>query len=908
MSDSSVSREVNYILDIIRDIVGSGHSIDAAIEKVCSNPYAQPPAEVVEEARSRFLRETGKIAKYEGIDITNRKELEKGSWYSGPREEDHIYWPHVKQVLEPILGDALNDVDAASSVTLGSLRPPAESTINVRGLVLGYVQSGKTTNFISLIAKAADVGYRLIIVLAGLTDNLRKQTQARIDEQLISGTSGWIHLTDIESDFNKSKFLANHNNASSFFSNSDNRMIAVVKKNGHVLKALNQFLKNGGASTKELPILVIDDESDQASINVSPKAQSEVSRINAQIRELLRNSKTAYVAYTATPFANILIDPNEDQDIYPKDFIHVLPMPNGYFGAETIFGRAPLSGEEDIELDGLNMIRTIDESEVDQTRPPSKKNGGEAWDPSIPDSLDEAIRWFILATAARHARGQASKHSSMLVHTAVRTVAHEQLRDLIAEHVRILKSHYKKDNLRNELRKQWESEISTVPPEESKCKSLTFEEVDAYIPRVLDDIEVVMDNGISEHRLDYSTGRPLTVIAVGGNTLARGLTLEGLVSSYFVRTATAYDTLLQMGRWFGFRNGYGDLPRIWMTEELESWFQDLSLVEADLRRDLSRYTKENLTPMDFQARIRVHPSMEVTARAKQQDSRPASISYSGQKVQTILFRHKDKQWLESNIEATKRLVAEIKSAGVREIPKSNGTQVFRGISPSIIEEFLDNYTIYEESNLGKNDAALLKKYLKREHDTDSIRSWDVSFYGKSHKDDEETIDLGLGTNLPLVNRSQMIANSNPNVANIKALVGSMDRINTADIDSAARSQILKELSSTEGTTESRLLDAYEEHVGSDVGHLAIYAINPLSKTTQKRFSKSGKEIDIRNRRKDLDAVETIIGIGLFFPNSNNPDITADYVSAKEPIDAETMRLIQESEEEAFSNEFEDGDK
>ncbi len=908
MTDNSTTTrnlKIEWLLEEIRNAVRTGVSVDAAVERISNNPFVKPPEDLLNEARIIFLQNAGQISKFKAVDSLIQDEVDSGDWYDGPDYDNHIYWPHVKEVLQPKLGSALDDVDKASSKVLCSLRPPAEDAFDVRGLVLGFVQSGKTTNFISLISKAADIGYRLIIVLAGMTDNLRIQTQKRINEQLIDETPNWVKLTDIDSDFNASQFNANNRNSDTLLGAPANRHIAVVKKNGHILTALNNFLQGAKIATKDLPILVIDDESDQASINVSPKAKAEASKINAQIKTLLRNPKTAYVAYTATPFANILIDPNDTTDLYPKDFIHVLPKPEGYFGTETIFGREPLNGEDAEELDGLSMVRTIDEDEIGATRPPSGKKGFENWEPEIPKSLDEAIRWFILATAARRARGQKDAHSSMLIHTAVRTAAHEILHELVQEQVKFLARKQDDPEMLKLLEAQWVYETEQVSAEALGYETLTFEEIKPHISDVLKATEVVMDNGVSEQRLQYEDGKPKTVIAVGGNTLSRGLTLEGLVCSYFVRNATAYDTLLQMGRWFGFRNGYGDLPRIWMTEELENWFHDLALVEADLRKDLARYADDGETPLTFQARIRTHPSMEVTARAKQQNSRPAVVSYSGQKVQTILFRHKNKDWLSQNIQAAESLVQDIHGKGLKEHQKKNGTKFFKQVPPSVVEKFLDEYAIYEESTLGRNNAELLKAYIKKEHSTGSIRAWDISFFGRSGSDRPKSIDLGLTSELNLLNRSQMVVSASPDVANIKTLVGSLDRLNSADLDKPALQELIDEFETQSTKAETKLLKAYEAAVGTDVAHLGIYAIDPDSKTSQssdfvhKSGKNVGKLITPRNRRKDLNAEDVMIGIGLFFPTSSNPDPDAEYVSAQDFLDAETMEQVAEAESEVL---------
>src|SRR5699024_778538 len=503
-----------------------------------------------------------------------------------------------------------------------------------------------------VMAKAADVGYRFFIVLTGTTESLRSQTQARIEDQLLNGTPNWYQLTTVDDDFKDSQ-RTNRTNAASYLAGSDNRVIAVVKKNVAVLRKLNAFIKSAGVHADKCPILIIDDEADQASISVSKDPDANPSAINAQIRELLDNKKAAYVAYTATPFANILVNPNTYDDIYPRDFIHVLPKPEGYFGTEAIFGVNSPHGEDFEESDGLNMIRRVEDADAEALRPPTKKRGQEVeWNPYIPDSLKMAVRWFIIATAARRARGT-NAHSSMLIHTAMKTDAHEETKRLLEPAIKKLKQDFYTDQ--TDWEGQWDEESATVRAEQFGNPVQSFAEIAEYIPLVFEELKLIVDNSRSDERLEYNDENPATVIVIGANTLSRGLTLEGLICSYFVRNATAYDTLLQMGRWFGFRNGYQDLPRIWLTQDLEYWFQELSLVELDLRQDFSRFARENITPLDFIPRIRATPGIEVTNRAKQQHMTKAEVSFSGQRVQTILFNHKDKQWLAENIDAAKRL-------------------------------------------------------------------------------------------------------------------------------------------------------------------------------------------------------------------------------------------------------------
>lgn len=900
MSDSSLDPQVNHCIEMLRGQTQLGHTLEAAAETMRRDPFGAPPEDILKKAVDILRHRANLIVEYDTAESVVR-EHSTGNWYDGP-QADHIYWPHLKKGLEAKIGGAVKGVDEASSQVVASLRPSGDSEFDTRGLVLGYVQSGKTTNFLSVMAKAADVGYRFFIVLTGITESLRTQTQARIDSQLIDATSDspgtphWIRLTTDESDF-KGPQRTNRQNAATILGSGDNRILAVVKKNVSVLRKLNDFIKSAGLHAEQCPILIIDDEADQASISVSKDPDANPSAINEQIRILLKNKKAAYVAYTATPFANILVNPNTHQDIYPSDFIHVLPKPEGYFGTEMIFGVNSPHGEDFEESDGLNMIRRVPNDEADALRPPARKRGEQpVWNPYIPESLTMAVRWFILATAARWAR-KAYAHSSMLIHTAMKTDAHEATKDLLEPEILRLKQEFL--HKPEVWETQWDTESATVRAEEFKNPSHSFEEIAVFIPQVFEELKVIVDNSYSEERLEYDDDDPSTVIAIGANTLSRGLTLEGLICSYFVRNATAYDTLLQMGRWFGFRNGYEDLPRIYLTEELENWFQELSLVELDLRQDFSRYAREGITPLDFRPRIRLTPGIEVTNRAKQQSMVKAQVSFSGQRVQTILFNHRDREWLQHNIDATKRLTSNLRLRQIPQSSKANGTVVFRRVPNETILEFLNDYKIQENALLGDQGSKALVDYIKKEHDSGSIREWSISFFGKTAKPkstENQTIDLGLENDISLISRSQM-NNSRPDVANIKTLVGSLDRLNDLELNKAEWNSINEKIEQDKRSREAVLIDQHASFIGSDVGHIAIYAIDKNSKTTQNPdfIKDDGTRVHPISRRKDLNALEHVIGVGIFFPESIRPEGSVEYACVIEPDD-ETRERIKDAEQ------------
>lgn len=871
MTDNTFDESaVEDFLEDFLDKARLGQDIELARAKMYRRSAGQEDS--IDEAYDRARRELNFTD--EGHQIgAYKREREGKNWYV-PKIGSDIFWPPLRKSIHSKLGAAVEDVDITSTHVLNGLRPVSEDQ-NTKGLVLGYVQSGKTTNFISVIAKAADAGYRLIIVLTGITENLRRQTQERINADLIDPQAArWTLLTDIDSDFSGDRNISK-------LSNVNERFIAVVKKNSSRLKRLNQWLADGGNTVDGCPILVIDDESDQASIDVSPSSKAERSAINRQINNLLEHDKTAYIAYSATPFANILIDPTKLDDLYPSDFIITLPEPKGYFGSRALFGREPLNNEDPngVDTEGLDMIRIIPDDEVEGIRPGGKSNpdkqvvGGEA--------LRAAIRWFIMATAARQVRGQGNKHSSMLIHTSMLTADHEELKFQVDHELTLMKKELRTEQRDlSDWQTQWETETALVPAEDFGLDAVSFDQVEPLITEVLENVALIVDNGKSVERLDYSNG-PTTVIAIGGNTLSRGLTLEGLVTSYFVRRASAYDTLLQMGRWFGFRNGYQDLPRIWMPEELNGWFHDLSTVETELREELDVYLQENMSPMEVQAKIRLHPAMMITSRAKMQDAIEASVSFSGKKEQTIKFKELDQSWLDQNQSAVKRLISAMQSRGVKPVTGVYESPVYLNVPGDLILDFMNHYAIHEETRLGNDEASALKKYIAQETNSRRIRRWNVSVITQN-SDSIGSIDLGIESGpVHLISRAKL-ANSAAGEANIKALVTTTDRLNdvvrnTPEERAEFRKEISEEIKG--GSRESLTRKLHDKFVGAGIGHLAIY---PISKDSQPRgrAEDSGATGGSKKaHRHALDAVDHVMGLGIFFPTSNAAESQVSYVSA-----------------------------
>lgn len=765
------------------------------------------------------------------------------TWYAGPHPDDRL-WPAIQDDLlrqgwpqDP----AIASLDDSSTRIVSLLQHPRKNQFSTRGLVVGYVQSGKTTNFTAVMAKAADRGYKLFIVLAGIHNGLRRQTQARLIQQLVEpNPTLWTQITDLDRDFSPTA------NPASFFGKSNKtHVLCVVKKNATVLRKLVKWLGDASEYLADCPALIIDDEADQATVATKS--------INPLIRQILNTlPKSAYVGYTASPFANLLIDPSAD-DLYPEHFIVNLPKPHGHFGTEVLFGRYALDGEDPAEVDdGFDMIRNVPDDDIALVRPKTRADAEDFY-PSITATLRRAVLYFWMTTAARRVRARGNPHSTMLIHTSVRTAVHNSFRDPLLMLRAATGRNLSDPVLLREMRELWDEETARVPADEFDEKLVAFDELAAELPGVLRDCRIVMDNSESTDRLDYENG-PVVAIAVGGNTLSRGLTLEGLSVSYFVRAVSTYDTLLQMGRWFGYRTGYADLPRIWMTTELEDWFRHLATVETEMRRDIDVYMTEDKTPMTFAVRLRTHPSLRVTAAAKMKDAVSAFSSYGGQRVQTRYFR-KDSDWLLHNQSAARTLVTVAARGGSVEGNGVDGRYLIRDVPSDAVVDFLRNYQFHEKSQ--ECDADLMVGYIeKRIRNAGTLRRWNVAVVGKPAVDEADLFEFAPGVSVGRIIRSQFATAAGH--LDIKTLMSRRD----AGIDLAGV---------TSSTTEDDIAKARKaQH--PDTGLLVLY---PIDKISEPEPSKT--------RRQPLNAPEHVIGVGLVFPTPTDGDSTvaweADYISA-----------------------------
>ena len=855
---------------ILKALPGTG-DLDAALHEVRQELDVLVPglsaslSDEIAEARQIVERQ------FEKLEILHRYSVlrKRPVWYFGPKPTD-LHWPAVRDFLLKARGwpeDTVNGIDEASNEVVSLLENPAGERFSCRGLVVGHVQSGKTANMTAVIAKALDAGYDTVIVLAGMTNKLRYQTQMRLVDDLVSRNPlNWQVLTpnELDRDFRAPPY-------GGFLSLRDKAQLAVIKKNVSPLGELKNAVKRTfPAALKRLRILVIDDECDQASVNTA-RGELDMTAINQRIRELLSTlPAVTYVGYTATPFANVLIDPygadgQELDDLYPRDFLCALPRPDRYFGTESLFGTVP-SDPEDIrpEEEGFDMIRDVPSEEEALLQPRSRQER-DAFQPVMTASLETAILYFLACCAARRARGDETQHMTMLVHTSAYVVAHERVATLIQDWVDVNRSGIvdPTSDLGQRLRAIWNAEQNRLPAHITDASPVSVDQVFERLPNVLDIIEFPIENGASSDRIDY-TGPPRTYIVVGGSILARGLTLEGLMVSYFLRSTSQYDTLLQMGRWFGYRPNYEDLPRIWLPEELRLRFRALASVEEEVREEIEQYRRQDLTPMDIAVRIPAIPGMAITAAGKMRAAKRCAVSYWGTHRQTFRFDRRDEKTLRKNWAAASELVSHADALELRVADAGAGKRkLWRGVPRSSIRRFLASYAVHPiHTDLS---PGMLLQFL--EQDDRRLDSWNVGIV-EAARGRPCAEPLGTAGRVRAVTRARLA--DSPSVADIKALMSKRDLLFDcgADVPGDAGWDELK----------AARIEA--------VGHVPLLLLYPIDRTSKpKRQS---------NVRVPLDAAFDVLGLGIVFPGSVTEG--ANFVSVElRPLSADKIEEIEAEE-------------
>lgn len=771
----------------------------AMTAKVAPDDYNE--AEAVAELVRRFSQwvpDDAELSDPDGHD----------DWLVSDRKKNWRYWQRLQSYLERSLPiEVVEALDRSTDGILGQLEDPRKpGSWDRRGLVVGHVQSGKTSSYSALICKAADAGYKIIVVLAGMHNNLRSQTQIRLEEAFLGyetspnrdpGNPLGVFFEDRDPTIHPHCATTREDNgdfntaAARRFSISpeERPWLFVVKKNKTVLSRLLKWMQSnhvadgvdadGRKIVNKLPLLVIDDEADNASIDTGEQEfiegvadpEHEPKAINSLIRKILKTfSKSAYVGYTATPFANVFIHrrgrtAEEGDDLFPRSFIRNLAAPSNYVGPSRVFG---LRGPGGIRLGGLPLTRKIADHIDD-------KGGG--WMPAkhdkthapmhekedvLPPSLLLAVQSFALTCAARACRGQKTKHCSMLIHVTRFTAVQNEVRRQVDEYVKRMKQRLTRrvdhEKLHEELRKLWESDF--VPTSRSVAELLedgdgdvvipTWVEIEAALPDALADIVVKTINGSAKDALDYvekeATG--LKVIAIGGDKLARGLTLEGLTTSYFIRTTKMYDTLMQMGRWFGYRPGYLDLCRLFTTPDLIKSFGLIADASEELREEFDEMVAVKGTPDKYGLKVASHSSLLVTAPMKMRSARTIKLSYSGVMAQTVAFRN-DESSLEHNLGLADQLLTELgdpdESALTRARPTKSDkfphSHLWRDVPAATVIDFLHDYAT--PTGIDRANGPVIAEFIQKMNAEGELGLWTVALVAEGKPVDPYTFANGI---------------------------------------------------------------------------------------------------------------------------------------------------------------------
>lgn len=836
------------------------------LEVILSSPFIPP-------ALREFVRT--ELEKDENITLTPARVLvadqNRANWLGTLDRSVWHYWPTLRQYLATAKGwkiSALRSLDDTSDRILRQLSAPDVDGFDIRGLVLGYVQSGKTASFTAVTAKAADAGYRLIIVLSGIDKGLRRQTNIRLKHELVGYSDNrtgavrlppvgkqWHEFTSVDLDGDFQPGLVNHAALQ-----GSQPVLIVMKKNGAVLRRLLRWIDEAPPEVRRtLPFLLIDDEADQASVDTRGSYQIEnepadtdyepPSVINGLIRDLLlKFERRAYIAYTATPFANILIphdttDPRVGNDLYPKDFIVDLPKPDGYFGAEEFFGRMDASSGD--EFGGLDVVREVTDEDIvalDQGQ--------------FPPTLGTALLDFVLSGAARGQRGQGDMPATMLIHTSQLKIVHTQLKQLVDEAFSDLRDEWRYQKglgISKRFATRWEAEFRPVIRASHLERDVPYEDIEPHIGPFFEAVQVRMLNSDTGDVLDYEHEPSLKAIGIGGNKLSRGLTLEGLLVSYYIRRSATYDTLMQMGRWFGFRGGYEDITRIWTTPELAGWFGDLAFVEHRLREDIQAYENQGLTPYEVGMRIWQHPTMQVTSPLKRRFASNTTIaqSYSLALEQTFKFPLRRLEDLavqaEENRLAVHELVARLGASDSNYLPDAKGP-VWTNIGADKILDFLKSYRV--DTEVRSVSPQLIRAYIERLVVAGELTRWTIAVRGRGKTDPQlGTADWGLPTGLvSQVSRSRL---------------GQTDSVGVI-VDPEDEALGL--------STAKRGREAREERPPEE-GLLLLY---PISRYSGHDLNEGG------NRRRLFDAPDgslarDLVGVAISFPRSKQPQIVDAYL-------------------------------
>ena len=803
-NDAQCDKAIELIGNFIEGILPQESIPESKFNKILNERVkpAMPlmhPDIVLDEADWQII--IGKLfTKYtvviDGEDMAVTDESEHSPWVEKiAGDNDWMFWERYKRYMEKKwTKKSVSNLNQTAENILNLLgNPQSKEPFKRRGLIMGDVQAGKTANYTALCAKAADAGYNDIIILTGMLEDLRKQTQKRMDTELTGIDSACLVLnkrkryigvgkykdnkgtkkiikpfTSSLDDFKASVLKNNLNDLTDF--QSQLSTLFVVKKNKSILENLAEWLARAlkpGEEKLNRSLLVIDDEADNASPDTNKHdgdKEEDPTAINKGIRTILSLFRqTSYVGITATPFANIFINPDTSDDmigddLFPKDFIYALnKTPSDYVGAEKLFL------DEAFAKEHIRIIEDVEDYEDDTEFPPG---GVQNWfcyghtkddelPDRLPDDLTEALNYFLLVNAIRDVRHDSRKHRTMLVHTSRYTNIHDQT----GEHIKIWLDDIKSMLRAYASKKMTDAERDEIP--EFKALHDIFDKENMgekdhirwstvckrYLKAAVEPIQVRVRNSNSTESLDYASYKDgMRVIAVGGSSFSRGLTLEGLCVTYFYRRATMYDSLMQMGRWFGYRQGYEDLCRVWLSRSEIKWFTATTIAAKELKDEIYFMQRNHQAPKDFGLKVRRDPNtvgLMITAHNKMNDAHGYRIpvSLDGKFLETPRLKTVE---VAGNMRLVKNFISQL-IATERE-PQGNQPYFWRGIAKLKVADLVNQFKTsrWHLSYQGEK----LAEYIASKMDDEP---WDVYIPQVANADDHfllETADEKLTINLP----------------------------------------------------------------------------------------------------------------------------------------------------------------
>ena len=814
-----------------------------------------------------------------------------------PTREDSA-WQCYRQKLKDY-GFRQDTIDIMEEGTLRILRKLNKDTRElgpVKGMVVGNVQSGKTANMAALMAMAADYGWNMFIVLSGTIENLRLQTQKRLTKDLYSDTCA-LSWKVIE----KPKAIEQYGcRAMDYRWKSDcpDRHFTVCLKNSKILRHLIGWLRRYPDSMSQMRVLVIDDEADQAGINTNQE-QNERTAINRLLMDLVNNTNfdpevtvakvkfqaMNYIGYTATPYANVLNECSEES-LYPRNFIASLPVSDEYFGPQQIYGN------NDLNYDGLDIIRDITDEDIVECE--DIHNGDST---ILPKSLTDAMCWFICGVACMRYWGH-KKPISMLIHTSRNTEHHHNVVSAIQEWFK----NHSNDYIINRCKDLWQEESQRFSKEKfleqyhnysdgnksvrDSIKSYPlFNEIESELRRLLNIgvSNILMNEEEKIHR--YTSGihlcedncankgtengivmrliypeeenMPTTApafIVVGGNTLSRGLTLEGLISTYFLRRTQTADTLMQMCRWFGYRRGYELIPRIWLQERVRDQFEYISNMDQSLREEIKQMAISGKRPQDYAVRLNNSPAanfIRIVAQNKMQEAIPATFDFSGHSTETVTFDN-DAKLLRQNLEKTSVFIDSLGSPADFEI-NNPYNKCWLDVPYAQIQDFIQEFHFSARARVF-NDLKPLLEWIEKQTEEGHLGNWSVVLAGKKDSADAKKWTSDGGVSITMVNRSQKSSNRPDKTINIGTLKSPTDSY--SDINLSQISNELKaEIRSNDNHKISDINRIRAKAGKEDIPLLIIYVIDKDSQTRSEE----------QKSRQPLHAAEHVVALSINIP-------------------------------------------